>query len=286
MAVWRIVVVWLFHVPLLSGPGWAADFVGEFETGQPIVLPLDVSTIDGEVWIEIDAVDVTEFASVSDGRLVVTPALPFDGTEHELVVYLWKGSDPVMLARYSFSSSGAQTAWTTSVNALHEAGQRSLNGDRTSYGVSSGEIGLANADGTIEAGASYLATIRGAEQLDGNAVDLGEYFVRLQRPGSAIDPAARLGTQTVSRDRALISGVTRRGVSVDLSRPDQRLAFGAFALRSEEQPGVDNLFGVSDPQDRFQGGYVAVRPFGDNDLRVSLQAYEGRATPFGGLVTG
>lgn len=283
---WRMVVVWLFQVPVLCGPGWAADTLGRFEAGQPIILPLDVGTIEGEVWIEIDAVDVTEFASVSDDRLVVDPPMPFDGTEHELVVYLWDGSDPVVLARYTFSSSAGSTAWTTSINALHEAGVRRLNGDGTSHAVSSGELGVENAGGTVEAGVSYLATSRDADQINGNPVDIGEYFVRVQRPGDTMDLAARIGTQTVSRDRALISDVTRRGLSVGLSRPDQRLAFGAFSLRSEEQAGADNLFGVSDSRDRFQGGYVALRPFGDNDLRVSLQAYGGRATPYGGLVTG
>lgn len=149
--------------------------------GQPIVLPLDVSTIDGEVWIEIDAVDVTEFATVSEGRLVLDPSLPFEGSEHEIVVYLRDGDGPVVLARYGFATSAGQAGWTSSINALHEAG------------------------------ASYLATSAETEQIDGNPVDIGDNFVRLQRRGDTIDLAGRIGTQTLSRDRALFSDVTRRG---------------------------------------------------------------------------
>jgi hypothetical protein len=282
----QVMALWLLQVPLFGAAGRADGSLGQIETGQPITLPLDLGSIDGEVWIEIDTVDVTEFAAVSDGRLVLDPPLAFDGTEHEIVVYLWAGGAHTVLARYTFSTPAGGAAWTTSVNALHEAGHRRLNGDGTSYAVSSGELGLESADGTVAAGVSYLATSRGPEQIDGNALDIGEYFVRLQRPGSAIDLAARIGTQTLSHDRALISDVTRRGLSIGLARPDQRLAFGAFALRSEDRPGIDNPFGVDDARDRFHGGHVALRPLAGSDLRLSVQAYEGRATPYGGLVTG
>lgn len=271
---------------LLMASAAAAQDLGQIEPGQQIVLPLDMSGVSGEIWIEVDSVDVTEFATLSDDQLVLAPALPFEGNEHRIVVYLWLPDGYEVFAEFRFSSPGGAAGWTLSGDAVHEAGIRAVNGDTDGFATSSGEVSASNTAGTVEARASYLATSRGADQINGNPLDLGDYFVQVRQPGALLDFSARLGTQTLDYDRALIGDVSRRGVGFSIGRPDQRLELGFFALRSDDRPGSDNVLGVGDGDDRFHGGRVALRPLANFDLRLSLQAYDGRATPDGGLVTG
>ncbi len=260
--------------------------LGTLSSGQSLVLPLDISQLSGEAAIEVDGIDVTDFVTIQDDQLVLTGDLDLVGEVHTLTVYLLEQQGYRAIAIYQFSSQSSASKLTFSFEASHEAGLREVNGDQQDHASSSGTLTVQNEDATIQGRLSYLATSREDEQINGNEFDIADYFLEIHKNGGVLDFTARVGHQTLSYDPALIGDISRRGVSFQLARPDDRFSVGVFAVRSADFLGHDNFTGLEDDDDRIHGFQITARPFANNDLRFSLQGYEGKGSPFGGNVVG
>jgi len=263
-----------------------AQDLGVLPANGSLTLPLDISTLSGDIAIEIDNVDVTEFASIVDGQIVLMPGSGFEGGGHVITVYLSEGAGYNVVASYSFTAEGGAPVLSVSVQATHEAGARSVNGTDETYANSSGSVEVSSQDGALNGQVSYLATSRAADQINGNTADIATYALEYTRTGGALDFTGRLGHQALSYDRALIADISRRGVGMEFRRPDDRLSFGLFAARAIDALGAENFTGLEDADDRIFGAQLAFRPFATSDLRVSVQAYQGDGVPEGGLVAG
>ena len=285
----------LFVLGLLMATALSAraQDLGELAQGGSLVIPLDVTNLTGEVAIEIDDIDVTEFASIAGGQLVISPGAPLGSGAHTVTVYLFQGAGYEIIGNYSFSVGAASDATTTGsagltlgVEATHEVGGRILNGDSEEIASSTGTVEVTTVDNSFTGRADYLATLRDEDQINGKPVNIGQYFLEYKRTGGTVDFTGRLGHQTLTYDPVLIGDVNRRGVSLLFNTPDERFRFGAFNLRSSDALGVDNITGIQESDDRMVGAQLAFRPFAANDFRISAQVYDGKGTPNGGLIAG
>ncbi|VAW00082.1 hypothetical protein MNBD_ALPHA07-1930 [hydrothermal vent metagenome] len=267
-----------------------AQDLGQLEPGSVLVLPIDVSQLSGDVVIEVDDIDVTEFASIVDGRLVLSPGAPLGGGQHQITVYLFQGDDYQVIASYSFTGSDQGTGGGSGVNigveATHELGGRTVNGDAEEILQSTGTVDLTTDDNSLTGGVDYIATSRSEDQINGKPVNIGTYFLEYTRSGGKVDFTGRLGHQSLSYDRALINNINRRGVSFLFNTPDDRLRFGVFSARAADALGVDNFTGLAHENDRMAGATLAWQPFSANDLRLSAQVYDGEGIPNGGITFG
>ena len=266
-----------------------AQDLGQLQPGQALVLPIDVSNLTGDVAIEVDNIDVTEFASIVNGQLVLSPGAPLGGGEHQITVYLFQGDNFEVIANYSFTGTDQASGGNNlhvGVEATHEVGVRTLNGDAEEIVNSYGSVDLTTDDNSLTGGIDYIATTRDEDQINGKPVNIGTYFLEYNQTGGKVDFTGRLGHQLLSYDRALVSNVNRRGVSVMFNTPDDRFRFGMFGTRAVNTLGIKNFTGLQDDDDRMAGATIAWQPFSGNDLRISAQAYDGTGIPDGGLVFG
>ena len=289
----RIWLCWIVAAALagsaLAAPARAQD-LGEIPPGSPLTLPLDTAALTGEIAIEIGTIDVTEFASIVDGQIVLAPGIPLEPGRHEILVYLFDGNDYQVIGSYSFTTPGSRRGGsagaTVSVTANHEIGPRSVNDDVDLYLDSAGTVELITEDGSLSGRIGYRATSEPQNEINGNPFDITEYFLEYRRSGGAVDFTGRLGHQTLNYDPALVGDISRRGVSMMFATPGERFSFGLFGVRARDAFGAENFTGLQREQDRIFGAQVALRPFERSDFRISLQGYDGEGTPDGGLIAG
>ncbi len=274
----------LIAAALLVVPGTPAPA----QADGGVFIAFDHSSLSGDIAVEIDGIDMTEFAALTEGGLVVQPDIPLAPGTYDVVVYLWTGEDYRVIATDTVSVEGGAAAGPDiGVAVVNEVEARSLNGDDPDIRAESdGRIEIVGAGGRLKAGAAWLATTETADQLAGRPVDLGEYYLEYSMSGEKLDFVGRLGHQTLSYDRALVSDLNRRGVSAYFTTTDQRLEFGFFGLQSQDAIGVDNGLGLADDDDLMFGGTIAVRPSASTDLQFGITAYSGRGMAEDSLTVG
>lgn len=272
---------------VFSGGAARAQSLGNLAEGEALVLPVEAGVLSSEIAVEIDGIDMTDFVTVMDGQLMLSGGLPLGPGAHEVLVYRLTDDGYEVIASFDFSTSGGGGgAVSVSATAQHEVGVRSVNGDVEGVGESSGQIEVTTVDNRLTVTANYLATSVEENQINGNAVDLGEYFIEMRQSGALFDITARLGHQMLSYDAALVGDITRRGLSVMVATPDERFSAGLFGTRVADLLGADNLTGLERGEDRMFGGQLAWRPFAQSDMRLKFQAYEGEGAPDFGLTPG
>ncbi len=247
-----------------------------------VFIPLATAATGGNLAVEIDGIDVTDFIEITEDGILLWQDTPLSGGDHLVVVYLLSDAGFEEIGTWSFATDGASagSSYSLTVDAVHEAGTRRVNDDETSYAESSGSVEVSTEDGNFSAGADYIATTVETNRINGNEIDIGEYYLSYDQPGSIIDFSARLGHQSLDYDDVLISDLSRRGVSFQMSRPDQRLQFGVFGSRVADELGADNFTGLERSEDRIYGAQFGFRPFGSSDFRITMQSYEGEGDPF------
>jgi hypothetical protein len=268
---------------LCWGAGTAAPVWAE---GRDVVLPVDVGSVAGEIAVEIDGADLTDFVRVDDGQLVVLASAALLPGSHEAVVYVLEGDGYVVFATYSFDVAETDNQLSVSLTAEHEAGVQVVNGDAEAHVASSGTLEVETVDQSMTARLSYVIDSREENQIAGRFADIPEYLIELRQSGALLDLVGRVGHQTLGFDKALVADLNRRGLSVEGTGPDERFQFHLFALKSSAAEGAENLLCIAAEDDRMFGGRLAFRPFVGSDLRISLQGYSGEGVPDIGTVSG
>lgn len=273
---------------LLAGQAARAQDLGTIRAGNTLILPLNANDLAGQVAVEIDGVDITDFVTIQNGQIVIGSGVPLTAGQHEIIVYTFSDTGYAVAATYSFStdSSTGGTGASTTFTATHEIGGRSVNGKGEGFANSAGELRVETLDTRITGWVNYLATTRKSEQIEGKPFNIGEYSIQLSQSGELLNLIGQLGHQTLSYDRALVSNISRRGLSVAATGPSERLELALFGLKTSEILGAKNILGLDRKDDRMFGGRIAFRPFLTSDLRFSIQAYEGQGIPSVGLLTG
>lgn len=277
--IWRGAVGSLLLWSLVLNPALAG--------GRDILLPIDVSAAKGEIAVEIDGSDLTDFIRVEGDQLVVSASASLAPGRHEAIVYLLTADGYQIFATYSFDVAAAADPQTElTLTAEHEAGVTSANGATDGHVASTGTLKVEAVDQSMTARLSYVIDSRDENQSAGRFANIAEYSIELRQSGPLLDLTGRIGHQSLGFDKALVADLNRRGLSVEGAGPGERLQFHLFALKSSEAAGAENLFGISAKDDRMYGGRLAFRPFARSDFRVSLQAYEGKGPPDFSLISG
>jgi hypothetical protein len=244
-----------------------------------IVLPVDMAGVIGEVAVEVDGTDLTDFVRIDGGQIVLLASAALAPGRHEAVVYVLDGGSYRVFATYSFEvAASAVPAVTLTFTAEHEAGLLSENGTTEGHVASSGTVEAATVDESLTARLRYVVDSRDENQVAGRFADIAEYLLEYRQSSALIDLIARAGHQSLGFDPALVANLNRRGLSVEGVGHDERFQVHLFALKATEALGVDNFLGVTVADDRMAGARVAFRPIAGSDLRLSVQGYEGQGT--------
>lgn len=270
-------------VVLCWGAGAA---VPALAVGRDVVLPVDVGAVSGDIAVEIDGADLTEFVRIEDGQLVVLASAALLPGPHQAVVYVLVGDTYQVFATYSFDVAEADSQLSVSLTAEHEAGVTVVNGEADAHVASSGTLEAETVDQSMTARLSYVIDSREENQIAGRFADIPEYLIELRQSGALLDMVGRIGHQTLGFDKALVGDLNRRGLSVEGFGPEERLQFHLFALKSSVAQGAENILGLAAEDDRMFGGRLAFRPFVGSDFRVSLQGYSGEGVPDSSAVSG
>jgi hypothetical protein len=255
--------------------------------GRDVTLPVDLSGARGEIAVEIDGTDLTEFVRIEGDRLIVSASAALAPGPHEAKVYVLAGDGYQLFATYSFDvAETADPSVSVELSAEHEAGVTATNGDVEGHVASTGTVKVETVDQSMTARLSYAIASRDDEKIGGRFANIAEYAIELHQSGPLLDLTGRIGHQSLGFDRALVADLNRRGLSVEGTGPGERLQFHLFALKSSNAEGAENLLGLAAEDDRMVGGRLAFRPFTGSDLRISLQGYEGRGAPDFGAVAG
>jgi hypothetical protein len=252
-----------------------------------IVLPIDLAGVGGEIAVEVDGTDLTEFARREAGQLVISASAALSPGTHVATVYVLTEGGYQVFATYTFEvGTDAARAVSLSFAAEHELGATAVNGITEGHVASSGTLEVETVDQTLTARLRYVADSREENQVAGRFADIPEYSIELRQSGALLDLTARVGHQSLGFDPALVADLNRRGLSVEGAGPDERFQVHLFALQSGEAEGAENILGVGVEDDRMLGGRIAFRPVFGSDFRVSLQGYEGRGAAGFAATTG
>lgn len=252
-----------------------------------ILLPVDVSTIAGELAVEIDGADMTEFIRVAEGQLVVSASAALEPGPHVVTIYVLEGGSYRIYATYDFDvPERADPNLKITLEAVHEAGVVAGPQGTEGHVASSGTLAVETVDQSLTARLSYVADTRDENQIAGRFADIAEYSIELRQSGALLDLTARVGHQSLGFDPALVADLNRRGLSVEGAGPEQRLQFHLFALKASAAEGAANILGVAEADDRIIGGRLAFRPIFGSDFRVSFQGFEGEGAPDFSPITG
>jgi hypothetical protein len=255
--------------------------------GADILLPVDVTAIAGDLAVEIDGADLTEFIRIENGQLVVSASAALMPGPHVATIYVPEGDGYRIFATYDFDvPEQADPNLTLTLEAVHEAGVTHGSEGTEGHAASGGTVTVETVDQSVTARLSYVADTREENQVAGRFADIAEYSIELRQSGALLDLTARVGHQSLGFDPALIADLNRRGVSVEGAGPDERFQFHLFALKASAAEGAANILGVAQDDDRIIGGRFAFRPVFGSDFRISLQAFEGEGAPDFSPVTG
>jgi hypothetical protein len=251
---------------------------------------VDVSAVAGEIAVEIDGTDLTEFIRIEEGQLVILASAALAPGPHVATIYVLGDDGYQVFATYDFEVSAGGTAadpaLSLSLEAEHEAGVTVNNGDAEPHVASSGTLKVETVDQNMTARLSYVADTREENQIAGRFADIAEYSIELRQGGPLFDLIGRIGHQSLGFDAALVADLNRRGLSIEGAGPDERFQFHLFALKSSVALGAENILGLAVEDDRMFGGQLAFHPIAGSDFRLSVQAYEGEGAPDFSLTPG
>lgn len=269
-----------------AGLGMLAGLLLVVSTGTPalsagveVVLPVDLGGIVGDLAVEIDGADLTDFVRIEDGSLIVLASAALAPGAHVATIYVRDGAGYRIFATYEFTVDPSPVRASLTLDANHEVGVTDDADGTEAYAASSGTLTVETLDQSIVASLTYVADTREENQIAGRFADIAQYSVEIRQNGALLDLVGRLGDQSLGFDPALVSDLNRRGLSVEATGPDARLQFTLFALQSGASQGAENLLGVTEPDNRLTGARLSFQPFFGSDFRISLQGYAGQGAP-------
>lgn len=266
--------------------GLAATELGQAPTdGSPIAFAVGAD-VSGGLAVEADGVDISDFATYSDGLVTLDPSVPLGGGVHVITVYALSDGRYEMLGEWTIETAAAPVLTSLTVSATHEAEVRRLNGEASTVARSFGEAEAELYDGRVTGRAAYVASSRDEEQPNGRSVDLEQYVLQFRHSAGIFDITAGLGHQDFDVDDVLVADLYRRGVRLGVETQDQRAAFGVFGAAATDLSGVTNITGVGEADNRIEGYYAAFRPFAESDLRLSVTGQSARGIAFGATDVG
>ena len=236
-----------------------------------ILLPGDLdSDTYQRLSLELDALDVTAFATAEPGSLTLIPPEPLSSGPHSLRL-VERGEDGSVLER---------GAWSLDIRHSSLVRDLSLRGDLS--GTVNGRVAengvevppehiTGDGAGNVEAAAgdenwriSAQTNFFYNSQLDispnGRDFDLGEYRIDGDIQNEDLFGGITFGDHDTGIQNFIMSDFYRRGFSARFGTLDERLTVTGFVQSTESHVGTRHVTGVSHEEDRVEGVSVSVRP--------------------------
>ena len=127
---------------------------------------------------------------------------------------------------------------------------------------------------------NYFAESKKFRSATDKYVDIGEYTTSAQLAGRKHQAQIILGHQDLGMDGLVVSGFSRRGLSLTLSNTKGWVSGTVFVLRTDPIIGANEFIGIGDSQNRIRGVAINLRPIGrfKENLKVSGVNYEGEGS--------
>lgn len=265
------VLLWL--APLAA----QADIIdlGHVSAQGPILIPTPAA--QGEIWIEIGAIDVTAFAQPDRDKIRLSGFAPLAGGQHIVTIHMLRDESYERLAEFSITV--AVRAEISHTGALTVTATNHSDAERVTGDVA-GLLTAQSGDGTVTGGGTFLGSTDPEAQANGQPLEMQDYLLTFHRPMRGGRTMARLGHHAVSPGTLLIDDRERRGVSLGFASDYERFSFDAFTMRASDVVGTDDILGLNDRDDRISGLQMAWVPSAQFDLRFALEAYEGRGATY------
>lgn len=260
--------------------------------------------------LEVDAIDVTALASISDGGIAYTPLQALTPGKHE--VRLVEYDDNGNVREHGAWSVTVAAAATVTGGAEHRArsarsGTTQMHADVSlggservaDHNLSAPQPARFSSDGSASLGmttkgerwstatevdltqASPAATanaVNPGASGDQGGVQLAQFSVSAQSDTTHL----MLGDQSLPYNGLAVSQLNRRGVAGEMQIKPLRASIGAFSMRSDVVTGFGYGLGVGDPDHRVSGIVFGLHPFKRADaLDLTLAYVSGRGAPDG-----
>jgi hypothetical protein len=232
--------------------------------------------------LELDDLDVTGMVARENDFAIFTPPQPLAYGEHQLRLVEYAANGDIiergvwtLAVRKSATFREAQLQAVGTLNAVSRISEDDLPEPKPERNQLNGaaQIQGALADGNWRAAgqmdliyaSEYRLLPRGDE---GDHLDMGSFLLAYEH-GPVV---ARAGHHSVGPDSLIMSGFTRRGVSVGLQSADSGASATAFSLRTQDIIGFQHGFGVGDSENRTDGVVITGRPIPGKRDALTLSA--------------
>lgn len=224
--------------------------------------------------LEVDRNDVSSLAQFVDATLSYQPTAPLPAGSHEVrITGATKDGKPLQEITWSFiiPAQNAPKNWTIglepSVNyeyGLHREGA-SVQPNRfgTNIAVTS------QSTGSFQANATSNLQGQDTKLPSGNQFDLANFSLNLAAGPTSVS----LWDVNVNLDLLGIANLTRRGVLFQQKLPFLSSGFDVFSVRSDSVFGFEHGLGVSDSNQRVDGGSFFFSPIANHPQDLQLRVY-------------
>ncbi len=215
-----------------------------------------------KVLFEVDRNDVSAFVQFADSTFIYQPASPLTAGSHEVRITGTTAKDQVLqetLWVFTVQEAPRNFAFglEPSVNAEYKIRREDPNADRqrfnTNIAINTQRTGLFQT--------SLNSNLQGQNPTPGESpkdFDLANFQATLAIQNSSLS----LGDVSVNFDQLGVANLSRRGIFFQQKLPFRSSGFDVFTVRSETIFGFVHGLGVSDSEQRIDGGSFFISPTG------------------------
>lgn len=234
--------------------------------------------------VEIDNIDVTALVHIGGGKLSYDAPQPFEAGRHELRVVEY-AADGHMIPRgvwvFTVKPQGADRGWSVKGSVGLTVSERLAQSNMPPPAPSPFSAGGTFDVKAVAPMAKWTAggSINGlygsntGAAITGQAIQPAQMQLSLRHGKDSLI----LGDQTLPYNNLMISGLSRRGISIHVDDMPLGADATAFSVRDSSLAGFHGGFGFTDANDNISGAVLRAHP-----LKTSPEAL----TLFAGFITG
>ncbi len=284
-----------FALAAEPGDNWqiVAPQKSETAPGAPLVVSIAGRLSPAQiasVAVELDHIDVTAVVQISESEIRYRPAQTLEIGPHELHVVEYDNTgraNPRGTWAFTVRSAAAADAssWarkgTATLSASDRVAQPGISQPAPPRSQLGGTVHFTavrpSAEWTAEADVSGFFGSNSSVSTTGHAVQPGQVQFSYKNGKNGMV----LGDQTIAVDNLLVSGLTRRGLSLQAAVTPLRTDVLGFALRETPAAGISGGIGLNPSIDTISGTVVQVHPLADAKTLNLFAGLVGGSAPAG-----
>ena len=282
----------LLTVTTMATAAKLQDPPGSYRTSQdPIQIRL--ATLPQTVWpylhLELDAIDVTEFVTRTNGMLrYQSPDALTTGSHQLRLVAVTPDGNIEEIANWQLEIRTSAGFIESSIDANTDlqvmqrvADDYSLDSVSRSQGQGSAAFATTHSTNKVRitGSADFIYNSQSDQTQNGRKFDVNEFNLTSEWSQAAVS----VGHQTVPANSLILADFNRRGVSASVRNESNSVVATAFGMRTETIIGFENGTGVGDSNHRTAGAVIRASPLtkAPEKLIVSAMYLDGRGNSEG-----